>query len=123
MATAVLSFVFRPSSFVVEGQQEAGPRVWIVVLASRGKSGSYTGARSANQEAPVFILSEVYNRGEKTMSNQATCPECGADITLPADTLAGEIVQCPECGVELEVVNVNPLALDLAPEEEEDWGE
>jgi alpha-aminoadipate carrier protein LysW len=57
------------------------------------------------------------------MSDQATCPECGADITLPSDTLAGEIVQCPECGVELEVVNVNPLTLDLAPEEEEDWGE
>ncbi|HEY8292143.1 MAG TPA: hypothetical protein VIG44_06630 [Thermomicrobiales bacterium] len=32
-------------------------------------------------------------------------------------------MQCPECGVELEVVEVDPLELQLAPEEEEDWGE
>jgi alpha-aminoadipate carrier protein LysW len=57
------------------------------------------------------------------MSNQTTCPECAADITLAADTLPGEIIQCPDCGVELEVVSLNPVTLDLAPEEEEDWGE
>lgn len=37
--------------------------------------------------------------------------------------MEGEIVDCPDCGVELEVVKVNPLTLELAPEEEEDWGE
>lgn len=52
----------------------------------------------------------------------AQCPECGAEIELQ-DVLQGEIVDCPECGVELEVVGVDPLALQLAPEEEEDWGE
>jgi alpha-aminoadipate carrier protein LysW len=57
------------------------------------------------------------------MSTQTTCPECAADITLADDTLQGEIIQCPECGVELEVMSLNPIALDLAPEEEEDWGE
>ena len=57
------------------------------------------------------------------MSNQASCPECAADITLADDTLQGEIVQCPECGVELEVISLNPLTLELAPAEEEDWGE
>jgi alpha-aminoadipate carrier protein LysW len=57
------------------------------------------------------------------MSNQATCPECAADISVPDDTLQGEILQCPDCGVELEVMNLDPLMLDLAPEEEEDWGE
>jgi alpha-aminoadipate carrier protein LysW len=57
------------------------------------------------------------------MSNHADCPECGAPITLADDTLEGEIVQCPECGVELEVMGMDPLVLELAPEEEEDWGE
>lgn len=52
----------------------------------------------------------------------ATCPECDADIELE-DVMEGEIVDCPECGVELEVISVEPLALELAPEEEEDWGE
>jgi alpha-aminoadipate carrier protein LysW len=57
------------------------------------------------------------------MNSTTTCPECAADIALADDTLQGEILQCPDCGVELEVMNLDPLRLDLAPEEEEDWGE
>jgi len=53
---------------------------------------------------------------------QATCPECAAEFELD-DVIKGEIVDCPDCGVELEVVSLDPLALELAPEEEEDWGE
>jgi alpha-aminoadipate carrier protein LysW len=57
------------------------------------------------------------------MNDYATCPECEADIYIPDGTLEGEIIQCPDCGVELEVVSLDPPMLDLAPEEEEDWGE
>ena len=39
------------------------------------------------------------------------------------DVMQNEITQCPDCGADLEVVNVEPLELALAPEEEEDWGE
>lgn len=53
----------------------------------------------------------------------AACPECGADVNLPADTLESEIIACPECGAELEVISLNPPELALAPEVEEDWGE
>ncbi len=53
----------------------------------------------------------------------AECPECAAEVELPDDTMIGEIVECPDCGVELEVVSLDPLELDLAPQEEEDWGE
>ena len=51
------------------------------------------------------------------------CPECGAQIELPADAEAGEILDCGDCGVELEVMSTAPVVLELAPEEEEDWGE
>jgi alpha-aminoadipate carrier protein LysW len=54
---------------------------------------------------------------------ETLCPECDGEIRLPANTLKGEIVTCPDCGVELEVTSLDPLALELAPEEEEDWGE
>jgi alpha-aminoadipate carrier protein LysW len=54
---------------------------------------------------------------------KSVCPECAAEIELAEDVMEGEIVDCPECGVELEVVSLDPLSLDLAPEEEEDWGE
>jgi alpha-aminoadipate carrier protein LysW len=57
-----------------------------------------------------------------TMSLEASCPECDAPLSL-TDPLEGEIVPCPECGVELEVISLDPLTLDLAPEVEEDWGE
>ena len=51
------------------------------------------------------------------------CPECEAEITLDAGTEAGEIIVCPDCGVDLEVVSVNPAVVQLAPMEQEDWGE
>lgn len=51
------------------------------------------------------------------------CPECGAMIEMQDDTEVGEIVECPDCTAELEVMGVEPLNLQLAPEEEEDWGE
>lgn len=54
----------------------------------------------------------------------ATCPECAAEIDLnPEDVMPGEIIDCPDCGVELEIMSTQPMALGLAPEEEEDWGE
>ncbi len=56
------------------------------------------------------------------MSQQVTCPECEGDLTLN-DPMLGEIVPCPDCGSELEVISLEPLELDLAPEVEEDWGE
>ncbi len=54
---------------------------------------------------------------------EANCPECGASVELEGEIELGEIMECPECGVELEVISMEPLELDLAPEEEEDWGE
>jgi alpha-aminoadipate carrier protein LysW len=53
----------------------------------------------------------------------ATCPECAGELDLAPDVEEGEIVVCPDCGVELEVMGVDPITLDLAPEVEEDWGE
>jgi alpha-aminoadipate carrier protein LysW len=53
----------------------------------------------------------------------AECPECGGDVDLPVGTIVQEIVVCPDCGMELEVISIEPPALEEAPEEEEDWGE
>jgi len=53
----------------------------------------------------------------------AECPECGAALVLEDNVEAGEIIVCPDCGVELEVISVNPIVVEPAPEVEEDWGE
>jgi len=51
------------------------------------------------------------------------CPICDGEIQLDSDTMLGEIVECGDCGSELEVTGLNPLQLEEAPQEEEDWGE
>ena len=51
------------------------------------------------------------------------CVECGAEVDLADDVEVGEIVDCGTCGSELEVVEVDPVVLEVAPELEEDWGE
>jgi alpha-aminoadipate carrier protein LysW len=50
-------------------------------------------------------------------------PVTGEQITLPADVEVGEIVDSPVSGAELEVVSLDPVVLEEAPELEEDWGE
>jgi alpha-aminoadipate/glutamate carrier protein LysW len=57
------------------------------------------------------------------MINTVTCPECEAEINLDASVESGEIIVCPDCGVDLEVTSLNPATVDLAPMEQEDWGE
>ena len=53
----------------------------------------------------------------------ATDPVTGEEIEIPADVEIGEIVVSPASGAELEVVAVDPVVLEEAPELEEDWGE
>lgn len=56
------------------------------------------------------------------MSYTIVCPECEGTMEL-SDLMSGEIVPCAYCGVDLEVVSLDPLQVELAPEEQEDWGE
>ena len=51
------------------------------------------------------------------------CPECDAELNLEDNVEAGEIIVCPDCGVDLEVISLDPPAVQLAPMESEDWGE
>ncbi|MGA3167391.1 MAG: lysine biosynthesis protein LysW [Terriglobia bacterium] len=56
----------------------------------------------------------------------AHCPECEAVIEVEDDVEEGAKLDCPDCGAELEVVNTNPVQLDIissgdAEEEEEAW--
>jgi alpha-aminoadipate carrier protein LysW len=51
------------------------------------------------------------------------CPECAANVVLETGTEVGEILVCSDCGVDLEVTVLEPAAVQLAPMEQEDWGE
>lgn len=51
----------------------------------------------------------------------ATCPACDAILDMEDEEFEeGQTVDCPECGAELEVVNTNPLELDVLDEDEEE---
>lgn len=52
-----------------------------------------------------------------------TCPECDADLVIPDNAMENELIACADCGAELEIISLDPIELDLAPEVEEDWGE
>ncbi len=58
-----------------------------------------------------------------TETQTAACIECGGELQFRRSPRLGQVVMCSGCGVELEVVSTSPLALELAPEVEEDWGE
>jgi alpha-aminoadipate carrier protein LysW len=53
----------------------------------------------------------------------AQCPICSARVGLLPDARLHEVVACGECAGELEVIGLEPPALAVAPEIDEDWGE
>ncbi|NDD63504.1 MAG: lysine biosynthesis protein LysW [Acidobacteria bacterium] len=53
----------------------------------------------------------------------AVCPECGAEIHVDEEADKGDVIHCEECEVTLEVVGLDPIELDLAPEDEDDYEE
>lgn len=54
---------------------------------------------------------------------ETKCLECQAKIILDPDIQAGEVVTCPECSTDLEIIQVKPIKLSLAPKVQEDWGQ
>ncbi len=51
----------------------------------------------------------------------AVCPECEAKVDVDEEDIEeGQTLDCPECGAELEVVNTNPVELDVVGSEEEE---
>ena len=51
------------------------------------------------------------------------CVVCEGSVGLPEDCCMGEILVCADCGTELELVSMDPVALEEAPQVQEDWGE
>jgi alpha-aminoadipate carrier protein LysW len=49
---------------------------------------------------------------------KARCPACGSLTGLSKDIVLGEVVWCDHCGAELEIISLEPLALELFEEEE-----
>ena len=53
------------------------------------------------------------------------CNDCGAEIDVPSDAMAGEIITCPDCGANFEIIEKSELKIEVKPAESigEDWGQ
>ena len=54
---------------------------------------------------------------------KGVCGICDGAVLLPEGAVTGEILRCHDCGTELEVVSLDPLQLEEAPQVQEDWWE
>ncbi len=48
------------------------------------------------------------------------CPECEEEVYVDAESEQGDRVSCDECGSVLVVVGLDPIELDLRPDDEDD---
>lgn len=53
----------------------------------------------------------------------ANCPVCDAGVPVGGDAVLSEMIVCGSCCVALEVRSLDPVRLEEAPQEEEDWGQ
>ena len=42
-----------------------------------------------------------------------TCMDCGAELTLPENSIVGEIIGCPDCGLDFVIVENESGLLSL----------
>ncbi|MEN8097640.1 MAG: GreA/GreB family elongation factor [Chloroflexota bacterium] len=65
------------------------------------------------------MVMDIEERGEQQV---VQCPDCDLEITVDVDWQESDRFPCPKCGTELVVVRVDPIAVDYAPDEEdESW--
>jgi lysine biosynthesis protein LysW len=50
-----------------------------------------------------------------------TCVECDEEIEIDGRPRLGQILICPSCHARLEVVSTNPVEVDWADDEDEEW--
>ena len=87
-------------------------------LLVRAESNGIHLATSAMAEAEWDIFIPI----RRERMTRFECSECAVEFEADVQ-FVGEIVQCPGCSAELEVTNLDPPTVALAPQEDEDWGE
>lgn len=68
--------------------------------------------------------SPTKSKGEKKKMKKE-CKDCGAELTIPQDSMVGEIITCPDCGTDFEIVSKNQDTVEMREAESvgEDWGQ
>jgi lysine biosynthesis protein LysW len=51
----------------------------------------------------------------------AVCPSCEGEIKITQQVKLEQKIRCPYCFEDLEVIETNPIELDWAFDDEEEW--
>ncbi|MCL4453366.1 alpha-aminoadipate/glutamate carrier protein LysW [Ferroplasma sp.] len=56
---------------------------------------------------------------------ETKCKICGEKISVPDDSMVGELLECGSCGMSYEISSINAGTVEIKPAENvgEDWGE
>jgi transcription elongation factor GreA len=57
------------------------------------------------------------------ITKSVSCPECEHDIPVNRDWQEEDELVCPNCSCDLQVVSLDPVMIDFAPEDESGWDE
>ena len=82
-------------------------------------------ARALNLLKNKFKLQKLLSYQNQRRINHVYCflPRMCRRDYVGGETEVGEIIVCSDCGVDLEVTALEPATVQLAPMEQEDWGE
>jgi alpha-aminoadipate carrier protein LysW len=70
----------------------------------------------------VHLLDRVFEISWKENEMAlVTCVECDEEIELNGRPRLGQTLVCISCGAQLEVVSTNPIEVDWADDEGDDW--
>jgi alpha-aminoadipate carrier protein LysW len=105
-------------SFVLDADSSQTKRTSRIIQTARLLDGLFF----ISSDFVVNSWTYPYPKENKPMVT-VSCIECAAEISLPDNPEVGEIIVCPDCGVDLEVTGLDPATVELAPMEQEDWGE
>ncbi len=57
------------------------------------------------------------------IAKSVSCPECEHDIPIKPDWQEEDELVCPSCSCDLQVVSLDPVMIDFAPEDDSSWDE
>ncbi len=51
------------------------------------------------------------------MKQKIICPDCNEEINIDQRIEVGDILECQNCATEVEVLNTNPIKIEIIEEE------
>lgn len=64
--------------------------------------------------SPTLLQRSSTKPKKKARAAETSCPECDAPVKIGARAQLGQLIKCSGCKKTLEVIDINPLEVDIA---------